>query len=165
MDKALIANSTQQIQAGVGLVKDAGATLGEIVEAASKVAATVSEISMATTEQSNGIDEMARTVAHMDELTQQNALFAEQGAKVARELRQDTAALSGMVAAFTLEAGVGLDRDARGAGAARRQAPSPERVVSIVPHSSPRSPAASDRTPAQTRRLAAGGAASGWSEF
>jgi methyl-accepting chemotaxis protein len=70
------------------LVKDAGTTLREIVSAASKVAVTVSEISQATTEQANGIDEMARTVAHMDEMTQQNALLADQSAKVANDLRQ-----------------------------------------------------------------------------
>jgi hypothetical protein len=46
--KSLIANSTQQIQTGVQLVKDAGTTLREIVSAASKVAVTVSEISQAT---------------------------------------------------------------------------------------------------------------------
>ena len=103
--KALIANSTQQIQTGVQLVKQAGTTLQEIVSAASKVASTVDEISQATAEQANGIDEMARTVAHMDEMTQQNSLLADQSAKVANELRADTAQLSEMVASFTLAGG------------------------------------------------------------
>ncbi len=39
--KALIANSTRQIQTGVQLVKQAGTTLQEIVSAASKVASTL----------------------------------------------------------------------------------------------------------------------------
>ena len=105
--KALIANSQHQIQAGVGLVKNAGATLDDIVTAASKVSVTVSEISAATTEQANGIEEMARTVARMDELTQQNALFADQSAKVAEDLQSETAALSSMVASFTLDDAAG----------------------------------------------------------
>ena len=143
--KALIANSSQQIQAGVGLVKDAGTTLGEIVDAASKVASTVSEISQATTEQANGIDEMARTVAHMDEITQQNSLLAEQSAKVARDLQQETAALSTMVSAFQL-------------GGERHKA-APQLV-----HSAPSTPRAA--APAMRgRRVAGGGTADGWAEF
>ena len=101
--KALIANSTVQVQSGVELVEQAGTTLREIVSAASRVAATVDEISQATTEQANGIDEMARTVAHMDEITQQNSLLADQGARVAQDLRHETGALSAMVATFTLD--------------------------------------------------------------
>ncbi|MCR4521036.1 PAS domain-containing methyl-accepting chemotaxis protein [Bosea sp. 47.2.35] len=143
--KALIANSAQQIQAGVGLVKDAGTTLGEIVGAASKVASTVSEISQATTEQANGIDEMARTVAHMDEITQQNSLLAEQSAKVARDLQQETAALSTMVSAFQL------------GGERHRLAPQ-------LVHSAPEAPRAA--APAMRgRRVAGGGTADGWAEF
>ena len=115
--KALIANSTQQIQTGVQLVKQAGTTLQEIVSAASRVASTVDEISQATAEQANGIDEMARTVAHMDEMTQQNSLLADQSAKVASELRADTAELSAMVASFSL--GGGTEPSGRAAMPAR----------------------------------------------
>jgi methyl-accepting chemotaxis protein len=143
--KALIANSSQQIQAGVGLVKDAGSTLGEIVDAASKVASTVSEISQATTEQANGIDEMARTVAHMDEITQQNSLLAEQSAKVARDLQQETDALGTMVAAFML----GGDQDR----------PAPQLVHSAEPAPPAAAPAR------RARRVASGGRADGWAEF
>ena len=145
--KALIANSSQQIESGVSLVKDAGMTLREIVSAASRVAQTVSEIAEATTEQANGIDEMPRTVARMDEMTQQNALLADQGAKVARDLQTETAALAGMVAAFTLD-----DM----AGAAPRSAPALALVASSAPPERPQRPA---------RRSAAGGGAGGWEEF
>ncbi len=144
--KALIANSAQQIQAGVGLVKDAGATLREIVDAASKVASTVNEISQATVEQANGIDEMARTVAHMDEMTQQNSLLADQSAKVARDLQQETEALSTMVSAFKLDG--------------QRRQPVPHLVHSAAPVAVNARPAV---VPA--RRLAAGGGADGWAEF
>ncbi|KRE00148.1 hypothetical protein ASE63_08635 [Bosea sp. Root381] len=141
--KALIANSTRQVQVGAGLVKDAGTTLGEIVEAASRVAATVGEIAEATTEQSNGIDEMARTVAHMDELTQQNALFADQSAKVAQDLLRDTATLNGMVAAYRL-----------GGQVAPQAEPRMERQASAT------------GTPSyRTKRFVVGGSASGWTAF
>ncbi|WP_051987452.1 methyl-accepting chemotaxis protein [Bosea sp. UNC402CLCol] len=143
--KTLIANSAQQIQAGVGLVKDAGATLREIVDAASKVASTVNEISQATVEQANGIDEMARTVAHMDEMTQQNSLLADQSAKVARDLQQETEALSTMVSAFKLDG--------------QRRQPVPHLVHSAAPVAVNARPAV-----VLARRLAGGGA-DGWAEF
>jgi len=155
--KSLIANSTQQIQTGVQLVKDAGTTLREIVSAASKVSTTVSEISQASIEQANGIDEMARTVAHMDEMTQQNALLADQSAKVARDLQHDTSALSAMVAAFTLDAGAGFA--ARAAGEIRPAAPllqrrAPAPVLAAMP-----------ALRARPRLAVAGGSAEGWAEF
>ena len=46
----------------------------------------MSEISAATGEQAGGIDEMSQAVAHMDEMTQQNAAMAEQSAAAATEL-------------------------------------------------------------------------------
>ncbi|UZF94228.1 methyl-accepting chemotaxis protein [Bosea sp. NBC_00550] len=146
--KALIANSTQQIQAGVGLVKDAGTTLREIVTAASKVASTVSEISQATTEQANGIDEMARTVAHMDEITQQNSLLAEQSARVARDLQQETEALSTMAGSFRL----GGEYSRPMAQLVHAAAP----MLRAVP---------SAGSPLRGRKVASGGGADGWAEF
>jgi methyl-accepting chemotaxis protein len=153
--KTLIANSAQQIQAGVGLVKDAGQTLGEIVSAASKVAATVNEISAAAGEQSKGIDEMARSVAHMDELTQQNATLADQSAKVAQDLRRDIAALSGMVSSFT------VDREGKPAPARPTEdLRQPKQIAGSV--GLPRLPAAALSPP---RKRAAAAGDRGWSEF
>ena len=73
-------DTTQEVAAGVKLVRNDGAALTEIVEATQSVAKTVTEVSGASGEQSNGIDEMSQTVARMDEMTQQNAAFAEQSA-------------------------------------------------------------------------------------
>ena len=114
---------------------------------------------------SNGIEEMARTVAHMDELTQQNALLADQSAKVAHELQRDTAALNDMVASFTLDDAAGQGFAARVASEIRQQAPHLARVPAPAPRFS--APAATRPTRSQVppRRLAVGGDASGWSEF
>jgi len=101
--KSLIANSSEQVRAGVQLVKDAGKTLDDIVDAASRVAGTVAEISSAAGEQANGVEEMARTVAHLDEMTQQNAVMADSGSRLSRELLSETQALSALVGAFRLQ--------------------------------------------------------------
>lgn len=83
---ALIASSDEQVSSGVKLVRNAGETLREIVEASNRVSLTVKEISAASGEQANGIDEMAQTVSHMDGITQQNAALAEQSAASATTL-------------------------------------------------------------------------------
>jgi methyl-accepting chemotaxis protein len=96
----LIAESGSEIQQGVGLVRSAGTVLEQIVHASRKVASTVSEISAATSEQASGIDEMSQAVAHLDEMTQQNAALAEQSAASAGSLSNRIGQLNDLVAAF-----------------------------------------------------------------
>ncbi len=96
----LINDTTQEVAAGVKLVRSAGEVLGEIVEATQKVAGTVTEVAAASGEQSNGIDEMSQTVARMDEMTQQNAALAEESAASAVLLGRKIAELDALVAAF-----------------------------------------------------------------
>ncbi|WP_306224211.1 methyl-accepting chemotaxis protein [Bosea beijingensis] len=97
---SLIAHSTHEVANGVELVRNAGEALGAIVGASQKVASTIAEISSASGEQANGIDEMSQTVAHMDEMTQQNAALAEQSAASAILLSQKIEQLDTLVAAF-----------------------------------------------------------------
>ncbi|SIR38291.1 MULTISPECIES: methyl-accepting chemotaxis protein [unclassified Bosea (in: a-proteobacteria)] len=96
----LINDTTQEVVAGVKLVRSAGEVLGEIVEATQKVASTVTEVAAASGEQSNGIDEMSQTVVRMDEMTQQNAALAEESAAAAVMLGRKIAELDALVAAF-----------------------------------------------------------------
>ncbi|MDP3602829.1 MAG: methyl-accepting chemotaxis protein [Bosea sp. (in: a-proteobacteria)] len=96
----LINDTTQEVAAGVKLVRSAGEVLGEIVEATQKVAGTVTEVAAASGEQSNGIDEMSQTVVRMDEMTQQNAALAEESAASAVLLGRKIAELDALVAAF-----------------------------------------------------------------
>ena len=64
------------------------------------MAVTVSDISAASLEQSNGIDEMSHAVAHMDGMTQQNAALAEQSAASATALTDQIQRLNELVATF-----------------------------------------------------------------
>ncbi|MDJ1159542.1 methyl-accepting chemotaxis protein [Chelatococcus sp. SYSU_G07232] len=98
--KGLISNSSEQVADGVRLVQGAGDVLQQIVAAANRVAATVADISAAAAEQANGIDEMSQTVAHMDEMTQQNSALAEESAASANELQTQIERLRNLVAAF-----------------------------------------------------------------
>jgi methyl-accepting chemotaxis protein len=91
----------------------------------------------------------------MDEMTQQNALLADQSAKVARDLQQDTTALTTMVAAFTLADSSGFE--ARIANDLRQSVPHLARPTAMMPK-----PVLAASRP---RRVAGGGSADGWSEF
>jgi methyl-accepting chemotaxis protein len=103
----LISSSTVEIGQGVKLVQQAGDTLVRIVGASGKVADIVNEISAATSEQANGIDEMSQAVAHMDQMTQQNAALAEESSASAMALSQQIGALSAMVNQLRTHAGSG----------------------------------------------------------
>ncbi len=103
--KGLIASSGQEVSQGVELVQSAGEALGQIVDASRKLSDTVSDIAAAAAEQANGIDEMSQTVAHMDEMTQQNAALAEESAASATALAGQIERLNGLVASFRTSTG------------------------------------------------------------
>jgi len=76
--KELIEDSVKKVKSGYELVNDTGESLTEIVDGVKKVGDIIAEIAAASTEQSNGIDQVNKAVASMDEVTQQNAALAEQ---------------------------------------------------------------------------------------
>jgi methyl-accepting chemotaxis protein len=96
----LISSSNTEVGEGVKLVRLAGDSLTRILDASRKVAATIADISAASGEQANGIDEMSQAVAHLDEMTQANAALAEQSAASAGSLSGKIDQLNGLVAAF-----------------------------------------------------------------
>lgn len=96
----LIASSDAEVTEGVKLVRLAGGTLEQIVEAAAAVSSTVEEIASASGEQANGIEEMSQTVSHMDEITQQNAALAEQSAASSKALLDQIEQLNRLISSF-----------------------------------------------------------------
>ncbi|HAT30157.1 MAG TPA: chemotaxis protein, partial [Janthinobacterium sp.] len=71
--KELIGDSVEKVDAGGKLVDEAGQTMGLIVNSVKQVADIMSEITIASQEQSAGIEEVNTAISHMDEMTQQNA--------------------------------------------------------------------------------------------
>jgi len=96
----LISSSNAEVTGGVKLVRQAGEQLAQILAASQKVAGTIAEISAAAGEQAGGIDEMSQAVAHLDEMTQQNAALAEESAASAASLTGKIGQLNDLVAAF-----------------------------------------------------------------
>jgi len=165
----LISSSTTQVAEGVKLVREAGSTLGRIVEAAGRVAATVNEISTASNEQANGIDEMSQVVSHLDEMTQQNAALAEQSSASAATLYEQIAQLNKLVEHY--ETGVGQSaRAGMGRPASSNEPNRLRHMAETAFKGSAGSAAAKSRpaTPKQPNRSAptrAKAANSGWAEM
>jgi methyl-accepting chemotaxis protein len=102
--RELISGSVAKVQNGAELATRAGATMGEIVSAARNVTRIVSEISVASEEQSRGIEQINRAVTQMDNVTQQNAALVEQAAAAAAALQDQAGALHDAVALFRMSA-------------------------------------------------------------
>ncbi|NLP65672.1 methyl-accepting chemotaxis protein [Paraburkholderia sacchari] len=115
--KGLIDTSVERVHAGSALVDEAGRTMAEIIGAVQRVTDIMGEISAASQEQSGGIDQMARAVTQMDEVTQQNAALVEEAAAAAQSLEDQASRLRAAVAVFKLDdshtCGI-IERDLRG---------------------------------------------------
>ncbi|OXI73921.1 hypothetical protein CFB81_07860 [Burkholderia sp. AU28863] len=124
--KALIDASVERIRTGSTLVDEAGRTMSDVISAVQRVTDIMGEIAAASEEQSGGIDQVARAVTQMDEVTQQNAALVEEAAAAAQSLEEQAARLRETAAVFQLDDG------AARAGAA----------VAVAARHAPRAPSA-----------------------
>ncbi|ALT75929.1 methyl-accepting chemotaxis protein [Paucibacter sp. KCTC 42545] len=100
--KTLIGRSVEQVEQGTVLVDQAGKTMGEIVGSIQRVSAIVAEITSASAEQSNGVQQVGGAVSQMDRVTQQNAALVEESAAAAESLKGQAQQLVQAVAVFKL---------------------------------------------------------------
>ncbi|UTY58845.1 methyl-accepting chemotaxis protein [Massilia sp. erpn] len=100
--KALIDDSVVKVDAGGRLVDEAGQTMDLIVTSIKQVADIMGEITAATQEQSNGIEEVNQAITQMDEMTQQNAALVEQAAAAAESMQEQAQRLAEAVSIFKL---------------------------------------------------------------
>ncbi|WP_367379129.1 methyl-accepting chemotaxis protein [Halomonas sp. PR-M31] len=102
--KELIDSSSNKTRAGAELVRNAGATMDEIVASVARVTDVLGEISAATNEQSQGIGQVNQAVAELDRMTQENAAMVEESTTAAGHLQEQSQRLAQIVGAFTLAA-------------------------------------------------------------
>ena len=100
--KQLIDDSVGKVDQGSLLVDDAGKTMQDIVSSVGRVADIMREMRAASSEQSNGIEQINIAIADMDEMTQQNAALVEQAAAAAESMKDQALSLSQAVAIFKL---------------------------------------------------------------
>ena len=95
--KALIHDSSLKVADGSRLVAQSGESLQAIVGSVKRVTDIVAEIAAASVEQSGGIDQIARAVAQMNDVTQQNAALVEQASSASEAILQQSRSLAAAV--------------------------------------------------------------------
>ena len=107
--KALIADSVAIIDGGSASVNEAGSSMGHIVASVRQVNDIIERISVASSQQAEGIAEVNNAVGQMDDMTQQNAALVEQAAAAAASLHEQTVTLAEAVAVFKIDEGGAAD--------------------------------------------------------
>ena len=147
--KDLISRNVEQVDQGTAQVDKAGRTMDEIVDSIRRVSTIVSQITAATLEQGNGVQQVGQAVNQMDQVTQQNAALVEQSAAAAASLKDQAQQLVQAMSFFDLGQG---ERHAH-----RQPAPSisparptalPSARVASAPRSAPRVESRSNPEPA-----------------
>ena len=125
--KGLIDDSVGKVDVGSALVGEAGKTMEEIVSGVKRVTDIIGEITAASHEQAQGIEQVNQAIAQMDQVTQQNAALVEEAAAAAQSLQEQADSLSQVVATFKLD-----DDEEEPAAAPPRPAPVQARVEQPV---------------------------------
>ena len=131
--KALIGDSVEKVDAGAKLVDQAGATMDDIVASVKRVSDIIAEISVASAEQTTGIEQINIAIMQMDQVTQRNAALVEEAAAAADAMQQQGDVLADTVSVFKINE------------EAARYAESAEAIVKRKPVSATRTVAAPAR--------------------
>jgi methyl-accepting chemotaxis protein len=87
-------------EGSVGVAKQSGSRLADLVPAIRKTAQLVQEVAAASREQAAGVAQINRAMAQVDDVTQRNASAAEELASTAEELSAQAESLQQLVAIF-----------------------------------------------------------------
>ena len=156
--KALIDDSVSRVDAGSRLAAQAGTTMSEVVASVARVSNIIAEITMASQEQSAGIEQINQAVTQMDGVTQQNAALVEEAAAAAESLREQASHLVQTVGIFKTH-------DAQVAAHAPAPTRASHKPLRLVPAPAS-SPAKRQAAPAKPRAAQAQAVTAGdWEEF
>ncbi len=106
--KELITDSVETVRHGRDQVRLTGETIEKIVSSVKRVTDLMGEISAASDEQSQGIEQVNQAVIQMDDVTQQNAALVEEAAAAAESLEEQSQSLSDAVAMFKISRDVNI---------------------------------------------------------
>lgn len=98
--KDLISHSVDQISSGKVIVEKAGSTMSQMVMNAAKINSYLSEISVASKEQADGVAQAAKTIQILDESTRHNASLVEQTASASAALTKQALGLQQEIGNF-----------------------------------------------------------------
>ncbi|MCK0769213.1 methyl-accepting chemotaxis protein [Chromohalobacter canadensis] len=101
---ALITANRKRVEQGTELATQAGKTTEDVVTSVKRVTELMEEISNATAEQRDGVQQAGEAVTQMDQVTQQNATLVEQSASASNNLKARAHKLMELMSAFELGA-------------------------------------------------------------
>ncbi|MFK8258474.1 methyl-accepting chemotaxis protein [Erwinia sp. AnSW2-5] len=102
--KDLIVTSAQLVESGAVQAADVGENMAKVQGSIRQVADIVGEMAAATSEQSQGIEQVHLAIGQMDSVTQQNAALVEEASAASQSLQEQASTLSQLVSAFRLQA-------------------------------------------------------------
>ncbi|NLC23376.1 MAG: HAMP domain-containing protein [Oxalobacter sp.] len=133
--KNLIDDSVHKVSTGTELVNNAVDTMLEIGESITRVNDIMNEITIATQEQVQGIEQINLAVSEMDTTAQQNAALVEEAAAAAESLQDQAKTLVGVVNLFNI-GGKRMHIDTHSSHA-KKKAAAPARQLSSPPKKTP----------------------------
>jgi len=104
--EALIQDSIARSNHGKGKLDQVAGAVRSITDSAARVKKLVDEVECGSQEQSRGIEQVARSIAQMQTVTQTTAASAEQNAAASQELRTQSDTLREVVAQLDMMVGV-----------------------------------------------------------
>ncbi|MBI9087595.1 MAG: CZB domain-containing protein [Desulfobacterium sp.] len=107
---ALIDGTVKKVELGSRLVETTNTAFAQVSEKSGRVGELVGEISAASGDQAQGIEQVNNAVTEMDKVTQQNAANAEESAAASEELNAQADQMQSMVADLVRLVGGGSAR-------------------------------------------------------
>ncbi len=137
----IIEQSIKQIRNGLDVARKTNEAFGEIDEKIKKTSNLISEISISTKEQSEGMSQIAQAMGNIDQVTQQNAATSEEAAAASEELNAQAVSMQDMVAVIAAMVGiVGEPTQQHGNSHAARKTSKPTKKLSSMQHKSASKP-------------------------
>lgn len=100
--KILIEQAVNQVEKGVIVATDTGESIMKVVNLVGKLADSMDEISLSSSEQMEGISQVSVAVSQMDGVTQSNAALVEESSTSSQSLSAQAHALHSMVDRFRI---------------------------------------------------------------
>lgn len=110
---ALISENKSKLDLGISTANTCGKILDSVEVSSDTLKQVIAEVATASQEQARGVEEIAKAMNQLDQVTQSNSTSANQGADVATQLNQQTLAIDGFVNDLTtLVTGASSNRSA-----------------------------------------------------
>ena len=154
--KGLINESIQRVNDGSELVNPSGKTLEEIVSSVKRVTDIIAEITAASQEQAQGIDQVNKAIMQMDETTQQNAALVEETTSASQSMKDQAKELMTQIEVFVVNS-AGTQAPARHTGSSVK---TPVKAGAVAPKPALKKPGFSPK-PGDAKEPAGVGAGNG----